>query len=67
MADPKQAEGRRKNGAMPGGRPDETTSEEDIRKVGEQSRRKAGPDGPDATEVGNTFKAQPTTGSGQPT
>lgn len=57
MSDPKQTEGRRENGAIPGGRPDGTTSDEDINKVGEQSRRKAGPDGPDATEVGDTFKS----------
>lgn len=57
MSDSEQTEGRRKNGAIPGGRPDGTTSDEDIKRVGEQSRRKAGPDGPDATEVGDTFKS----------
>lgn len=59
MTDIGQTEGRRKNGAIPGGRPDGTTSEDDIRKVGEQSRRKAGPDGPDAREIGDTFKTRP--------
>lgn len=55
----KQSEGRRKNGAMPAGRPDQTTSDRDVKKVGEQSRHAAGPDGPNATEVGETFKRQP--------
>ena len=65
MTDNGQTEGRRKNGAVPGGRPDGSTSEEDIKKVGEQSRRKAGPDGPDAGEIGETFKAQPAAESGK--
>jgi hypothetical protein len=30
--------------------------ERSIQKTGEKSRTQAGPDGPDATEVGNTFK-----------
>ena len=59
MPDPKQSEGREDNGAIPPGKPDAATSEADVRKVGEQSRRKAGPDGPDATEVGDTFKRAP--------
>lgn len=52
----KQSEGREKNGAIPGGKPDATTSDEAVRKVGEAETRSAGPDGPDATEVGDTFK-----------
>jgi hypothetical protein len=52
----KQSEGREKNGAMPAGKPDQTTSDRDVKKVGEQSRRAAGPDGPDAGEAGETFK-----------
>jgi len=59
MTDPKQTQGRKDNGAMPGGRPDASTSEEDVRRVGRQSRKAAGPDGPDATEVGDTFKRAP--------
>ncbi len=35
---------------------------EKVRKTGERSRQAAGPDGPDATEVGNTFKG----GKGDP-
>jgi hypothetical protein len=59
MADPKQSEGRKANGAMPGGKPDASTSEAQVKRTGEASRRKAGPDGPDATEVGDTFKRSP--------
>ncbi len=59
MTDDKQSEGRTKNGAAPGGRPDATTSDADVTRTGEASRRKAGPDGPDATEVGDTFKRSP--------
>ncbi|WP_439470625.1 hypothetical protein [Brevundimonas sp.] len=59
MADPKQSEGREANGAMPGGKPDASTSEAQVKRTGEASRRKAGPDGPDATEVGDTFKRSP--------
>lgn len=56
---PIQTEGREDNGAIPLGRPDASTSDADVKRVGEQSRRKAGPDGPDATEVGDTFKQRP--------
>lgn len=59
MSDPKQTEGRERNGAEPGGKPDGSTSEADVKRTGEASRRKAGPDGPDATEVGDTFKRAP--------
>lgn len=54
--DDKQSEGRRKNGAVPGGRPDATTSEEAVRKTGLKERQSAGPDGPDASVIGETFK-----------
>ena len=59
MADPKQTEGRKANGAMPGGKPDQTTPSADVKRTGEASRTKAGPDGPDAAEVGDTFKRSP--------
>jgi hypothetical protein len=55
----KQSQGREANGAIPGGKPDAATSEKDVKRVGEQSRRKAGPDGPDATVIGDTFKRPP--------
>ena len=59
MPDPKQSEGREDNGAISPGRPDASTSDAQVKRVGEQSRRKAGPDGPDAAEVGDTFKKRP--------
>ncbi|GLK47230.1 hypothetical protein GCM10017620_02030 [Brevundimonas intermedia] len=57
--DRKQTEGRERNGAEPTGKPDALTSDADVKKVGEQERRSAGPDGPDATEIGDTFKRNP--------
>lgn len=52
-----QTKGRDRNGAYPPGRPDASTSKADVKRVGEQGRRRAGPDGPDAREVGDTFKS----------
>ena len=52
----KQTEGREKNGAHPGGKPDGSTSSAAVKRTGEKERRSAGPDGPDASEVGDTFK-----------
>lgn len=57
--DRKQTKGREDNGAAPGGRPDATTSDEAVKRTGLKSRRAAGPDGPDARVVGDTFKAKP--------
>jgi len=54
-----QTRGREKNGAMPGGRPDETTPDEDIIRTGRRSAEAAGPDGPDAGVIGETFKSRP--------
>jgi len=54
--DDKQTKGRDSNGAMPAGKPDQTTSDKAVKKVGEQARQSAGPDGPDAKAVGDTFK-----------
>lgn len=59
MTEPKQSKGREDNAALPGGRPDGSTSEEAIKRTGLKARRAAGPDGPDATEIGDTFKAKP--------
>jgi hypothetical protein len=56
---PIQTEGREENGAIPLGRPDASTSDAQVKRTGEQERRSAGPDGPDAREVGDTFKRQP--------
>ena len=59
MPRPDQTDGREANGAVPGGKPAPSTPERDVQRVGEQSRRSAGPDGPDATEIGDTFKQSP--------
>lgn len=60
MSDEKiQTPGRDENGAIPLGKPDASTSDADVKRTGERERRSAGPDGPDATEVGDTFKNQP--------
>lgn len=55
---PRQSEGREKNGAIPPGRPDASTPDEAVKRNADRARRSAGPDGPDATEVGDTFKKQ---------
>lgn len=54
-----QTPGRDDNGAIPLGKPDASTSDEAVQRNAERERRSAGPDGPDATEVGDTFKQQP--------
>lgn len=51
MSGPRQSEGREKNAAIPGGKPDASTPEKKVRDVGEQEQASA-----DATEVGDTFK-----------
>lgn len=55
----KQTDGRDDNGAVPGGKPDASTSDAAVKRTGERARTSAGPDGPDAAEVGDTFKRQP--------
>ena len=59
MSDKSQTEGRDANGAIPPGKPDAATSDEAVTRTGERERRSAGPDGPDAAEVGDTFKRSP--------
>lgn len=56
---PIQTPGRDANGAIPLGKPDASTSDKAVKRTGEHETRTAGPDGPDATEVGDTFKRQP--------
>lgn len=56
MTDPRQTEGRTRNGAIPGGRPDASTSDKAVERTGQKERTTAGPDGPSAKEVGDTFK-----------
>lgn len=58
MADT-QSQGRKDNGAIPEGKPDASTSDEEVRRTGLKARKVAGPDGPDATVVGDTFKNAP--------
>ncbi|MBU1326058.1 MAG: hypothetical protein KJ676_12520 [Alphaproteobacteria bacterium] len=59
MSRPDQTAGRKANGAIPPGKPDASTPDRDVSRTGERARRSAGPDGPDATEVGDTFKRTP--------
>jgi hypothetical protein len=56
---PIQTKGRDDNGAIPLGRPDAPTSDAAVKRNAEREKKSAGPDGPDATEVGDTFKKQP--------
>ena len=56
---PIQTEGRDDNGAIPLGRPDAATSDAAVKRNAEREQKSAGPDGPDAAEVGDTFKKQP--------
>lgn len=56
MTDRNQTEGRENDGADPAGKPDPATSSEAVKKTGERERTSAGPDGPDAREIGDTFK-----------
>jgi hypothetical protein len=57
--DREQSEGRERNGAAPGGKPDASTSEEAVKANGRREAGSAGPDGPDASKVGDTFKQSP--------
>lgn len=54
-----QTEGPERNGATPAGKPEAATSDADVKRTGQRERRSAGPDGPDATAVGDTFKQRP--------
>lgn len=56
---PIQTDGRDRNGAIPLGRPDASTSDAAVKRNAEREQRSAGPDGPDATEIGDTFKNRP--------
>jgi hypothetical protein len=59
MADQPNTEGRRANAAEPLGESTALGGKDKIQKTGERSRKAAGPDGGDATEVGDTFKRSP--------
>lgn len=51
-----QSRARQRNGASPADRPDPTTPEAKVERTGRHGQRAAGPDGPDARAVGDTFK-----------
>jgi hypothetical protein len=55
----KQSDGRERNDALPPGERPGLVSEAGIQRTGEKSRRQAGPDGPDAGRIGETFKSPP--------
>lgn len=59
MADTPNTEGRKDNAAQPLGDRPGLVSEKDTVKTGKAEQKSAGPDGPDAREVGDTFKAKP--------
>jgi hypothetical protein len=50
------SQGRKANAAQPPGQRQGTASQESTRKAGIKERQSAGPDGPDAKAVGDTFK-----------
>ncbi len=56
---PLQSEGRKDNAAQPLGEQPGLASKDEVKHNGEKSRRAAGPDGPDASAVGDTFKQKP--------
>lgn len=53
---PNQSSGRTRNGATPVTKSTPDSSENKAKKTQAESRKRAGPDGPDAEVVGNTFK-----------
>lgn len=57
--DREQTKGREENGADAAGKPDALTSDKATKAVGQAERHSAGPDGPDAAEIGDTFKRKP--------
>lgn len=54
-----QAQGRTRNGATPVTKSTPDASDKKAKKTQAESRKRAGPDGPDAKIVGDTFKRQP--------
>lgn len=58
MAQP-QSDGRKANDAQPLGELKGLVSDKGVTKTGKKERRSAGPDGPDAGVVGQTFKKSP--------
>jgi hypothetical protein len=56
MSKQPNTDGRKGNEAEPLGDFTALGGRDSVQRTGEASRRRAGPDGPDATEVGDTFK-----------
>lgn len=54
-----QTAGRRANAALPLGEREGGDTPEKVKAVGRRERRTAGPDGPSAKTVGDTFKRPP--------
>ena len=56
MASNNQTEGRKANGALPLGQRTGGDTDSKVKAQGRREQRSAGPDGPDAREIGDTFK-----------
>ena len=56
MSGEDQSAGRKANGAMPLGQREGGDTDRKVNRGGARERKTAGPDGPNAKEVGNTFK-----------
>ena len=56
MSKQPNTDGRKAHAAEPLGDFTALGGRDSVQRTGEASRRRAGPDGPDATEVGDTFK-----------
>ncbi|WP_181544045.1 hypothetical protein WEU32_10105 [Brevundimonas sp. BH3] len=54
-----QAPGRTRNGATPVTKSTPDASDKKAQKTQAESRKRAGPDGPDAKVIGDTFKRKP--------
>jgi hypothetical protein len=59
MTDDLNSQGRKANQAEAPGAFTADGGKAAIEKTGRKAQKAAGPDGPDATEVGDTFKAKP--------
>lgn len=56
MAEQPNTDGRKANEAEPLSDFTALGGKDSVQKTGEESRKRAGPDGPDAEGIGNTFK-----------
>lgn len=55
----RQTKGRTENGAVPVTKSTPDAPTKGAEQTQEKSRHRAGPDGPSASEIGDTFKAHP--------